>query len=76
MENQDTTKRGNSSKTDQGGTTVPIATPQDKNPAIKEGDPAQQRPEYGSKGGPNTSTREDQLPTLDENTDGKSQGKE
>lgn len=43
---------------------VPKSKAQNENPTIKEGDPKQQRPEYGSDAGVNTANREDQLPSL------------
>jgi hypothetical protein len=47
------------------GSTAPIAKPQEKNPEVKEGNSSQQRPTHGADGGPNTSSRDDQLPALD-----------
>lgn len=47
------------------GDEVPKAKPQGEKPAIKEGDPKQQRPQYGADGGQNISSRADQLPELD-----------
>lgn len=46
------------------GTTIKKAVPQGENPTVKEGDSAQQRPVYGAEGGKNTSSREQQLPTI------------
>ncbi|MFI5453416.1 hypothetical protein ACHMWN_14815 [Pedobacter sp. UC225_61] len=74
MENQDNTNQQQGSSPNQKGSSVPIAIPQGKNPTVKEGDPNQQRPKYGSKGGPNTSTREDQLPSLENPSEHSQQG--
>ena len=46
------------------GTAVPKGEAQGKKTAIKEGDPAQARPNYGADAGSNTASREDQLPDL------------
>jgi hypothetical protein len=48
------------------GSSAQKSDAQGKNPEVKEGNPAQQRPEYGSDAGPNTSTRDDQLPSLND----------
>ena len=47
------------------GSATPIAKPQDKNPEVKEGNPSEQRPVHGADAGTNTSSREGQLPSLD-----------
>jgi len=48
------------------GTTAPKANPQNEGAAVKEGDPSQQRPQHGADAGTNTSSREDQLPSLND----------
>ena len=47
------------------GTTVHKGQSQGKKNEVKEGE-AEQRPEYGAEGGANTSSREDQLPSLND----------
>lgn len=63
MENQKDDHQNGRGQTAE-GSTIPKAVPQGKNPTIKEGDPAQQRPVHGAEGGRNTSSRENQLPTI------------
>lgn len=46
------------------GAAVPKSQAQGEKTAVKEGDPAQARPTYGSDAGQNTASREDQLPDL------------
>ena len=48
------------------GTTVNKGQSQGKKNEVKEGDAEKQRPEYGAEGGANTSSREDQLPSLND----------
>ena len=48
------------------GTTVNKGQSQGKKNEVKEGDADKQRPEYGAEGGANTSSREDQLPSLND----------
>jgi hypothetical protein len=48
------------------GSSTPKSNAQNKRPEVKEGNPNQQRPEHGSDAGPNTSSREDQLPSLND----------
>lgn len=70
MENKDKTQApANGAAPSAEGSAAPIAKPHDKNPEVKEGNSAQQRPEFGSDAGPNTSSREDQLPSLENGGD-------
>mgnify|MGYP003575537756 CR=1 FL=1 len=48
------------------GTSVPKGEAQGKKNEVKEGDAEKQRPEFGADGGTNTSSREDQLPSLND----------
>lgn len=61
MENQD--HQNGAAQTSQ-GSSVPKGQPQGENDEVKEGNASQQRPAHGADGGPNTSTRQDQLPSL------------
>jgi len=56
---------GNGAAPESKGSKSPKARPQGDQPEVKEGNPDQQRPGYGSDAGPNTSNREEQLPSLD-----------
>lgn len=64
MEN-DHKKPQNGAANSSTGANIPQAQPQNKNTEVKEGDPNQQRPKYGADGGTNTSSRADQLPSID-----------
>lgn len=48
------------------GSSVPKGESQGKENEVKEGYAAKQRPEYRADGGTNTSSREDQLPSLND----------
>lgn len=47
------------------GVNVPKSEGQNQKTEVKEGNPDQQRPKHGADGGNNTSSREDQLPSID-----------
>lgn len=68
MENQNEKQNlPNGSAQPSEGTTIPKAQPQNEGAEIKEGNPSQQRPQYGSGGaGENTDSREEQLPSLND----------
>jgi hypothetical protein len=65
MENQNKDPQNGTSRPSE-GSSVPKGQAQDEKTQIKEGNPAQQRPEYGADVGPNTSTRDDQLPSIND----------
>ncbi|MES2447709.1 MAG: hypothetical protein V4546_11050 [Bacteroidota bacterium] len=64
MEN-DNKKPQNGSANSSRGADVPKADSQNEKMEVKEGNPAQQRPNHGTDGGNNTSSSEDQLPSID-----------
>lgn len=64
MENENEKPQNGASNTSTGAA-IPKGQPQDQKKEVKEGDPNQQRPEYGADGGINTSSRADQLPSID-----------
>ncbi|RZJ89159.1 MAG: hypothetical protein EOO20_11710 [Chryseobacterium sp.] len=63
MENEKNNQNGASPSSI--GAKVPKGEPNNEGKEIKEGNPDQQRPVFGSDGGNNTAAREDQLPSLD-----------
>lgn len=65
MENQDK-KPQNGASQPSVGSAVPKAKAQDEKTEVKEGNPAQQRPTYGADEWPNTDTRAEQLPSLND----------
>ncbi|RZJ19792.1 MAG: hypothetical protein EON51_16655 [Acinetobacter sp.] len=65
MENQNN-KPQNGASQPAIGSNVPKGDAQDEKTEVKEGNPAQQRPAHGSDAGPNTDTRDEQLPSLND----------
>jgi hypothetical protein len=64
MENENK-KTQNGAANSSPGTEIPKGKPQNEKTEVKEGDPTQQRPVYGADGGKNTSSKADQLPSID-----------
>lgn len=64
MENQKDKPRNGSGNLSM-GSSIPKGQPQNEKNEVKEGDPNQQRPKHGADGGDNTSSRADQLPSID-----------
>lgn len=64
MENKNEKPQNGASNTSTGAD-IPKGQPQNQKTEVKEGDPNQQRPKYGADGGKNTSSRADQLPSID-----------
>ncbi|RZL50679.1 MAG: hypothetical protein EOP00_03225 [Pedobacter sp.] len=65
MENENNNRSNGAAQLSEGAS-VPKGRSNGEHNEVKEGDPNQQRPVYGSDGGPNTSTRQDQLPSLND----------
>ncbi|RZK56990.1 MAG: hypothetical protein EOO91_11020 [Pedobacter sp.] len=65
MENQDQ-KPQNGAAQPSVGSKVPKGQAQDEKTEVKEGNPAQQRPQFGADEWPNTDTRDEQLPSLND----------
>lgn len=68
MENEKDKPQNGAAQSSQ-GSSVPKGKPQGERNEVKEGDASQQRPAFGADGGPNTSSREDQLPSLGDGSD-------
>jgi hypothetical protein len=75
IENQDKSPQNGITSASEGSSTTKSQAQGEKT-EIKEGDPSQQRPQYGSDAGANTSTRDDQLPSLNDGAAAKSDSKE
>lgn len=64
MENENN-KPQNGAANSSTGSDIPKGKTQNEKTEVKEGNPNQQRPAYGADGGNNTSSRTDQLPSVD-----------